>query len=535
MGELYKLLKQGVKFDWREEHQTAFERIKNALLTAPVLKYADFKEPFILLTDASKTAISYILLQKDKEGNIHPVNYGARALLRAETNYGISDLELLALVQGVKTYHVFLANSKFTCYTDHLSCTFLDQIKGSAGRLGRWSLFLQAYDFEVKYKSGDSKIIQVADALSRRVYPEYMGKDMDEQIDEFIMTVGNAAEESTYEEKERRHWQIWELECEEDSGGTIGMMGKEADEDGEKTGVGDGQDQANEEITEGEKEGGYIAEGAQTTIGFEGEQMGELQRKCPEVNLWIEFLEEGKLPLNEAVAKQIILTADKYGMIDGTLYHFYESRNPGVTEVKGTIKQLVVPVEKRAELIRHYHCYNGHPGFQRLYDTLRNKYFWPRRMYSDLYEVCMTCDVCQRAKRVNRKPVPLRHLPEAGLFDFFSLDTIGPLPESLLGYKYALTVQDWFSGYPEIIPLKSLKAGEIADALYQVFTRTGVPLKIMSDLHASLISEIMNKLTQVLKIKHLRSSSVHHQSILVERLHRTIGQTFRAYIGEQNG
>ena len=61
-----------------------------------------------------------------------------------------------------------------------------------------------------------------------------------------------------------------------------------------------------------------------------------------------------------------------------------------------------------------------------------------------------------------------------------------------------------------------------------------MPLKIMSDLHASLISEIMNKLTQVLKIKHLRSSSVHHQSILVERLHRTIGQTFRAYIGEQN-
>ena len=147
----------------------------------------------------------------------------------------------------------------------------------------------------------------------------------------------------------------------------------------------------------------------------------------------------------------------------------------------------------------------------------------------------MTCDVCQRAKRVNRKPVPLRHLPEAGLFDFLSLDTIGALPESPLGYKYALTVQDWFSGYPEIIPLKSLKAGEIADALYQVFTGTGVPLRIMSDLHASLMSEIMNKLTQVLRIKHLKSSSVHHQSILVERLHRTIGQTFRAYIGEQSG
>ena len=273
MGDLYKLLRQGVKFEWRKEHQTAFDRIKNALLTAPVLKYADFKEPFILLTDASKTAISYTLLQKDKEGNIHPVNYGGRALLRAVVNYGISDLELLALVQGVKTNHVFLANSKFTCYTDHLSCTFLDRKKGSAGRLGRWSLYLQAYDFEVKYKSSDSKIIQVADALSRRVYPEYVGKDMDEQIDEFIITVGNAAEEYTHEQRERRQWKIWELEGEEDRRRTIGMVRQEAGRVDEGTGEKDVEDQANERGAEREMEGEDIAEETQTTIDFEGEQM----------------------------------------------------------------------------------------------------------------------------------------------------------------------------------------------------------------------------------------------------------------------
>ena len=50
-----------------------------------------------------------------------------------------------------------------------------------------------------------------------------------------------------------------------------------------------------------------IAEGTQTTIDFEGEQMGELQRECPEVKLWIDFLEEGKLPPDDAVAKQITL------------------------------------------------------------------------------------------------------------------------------------------------------------------------------------------------------------------------------------
>ena len=99
------------------------------------------------------------------------------------------------------------------------------------------------------------------------------------------------------------------------------------------------------------------------------------------MKLWIDFLEEGKLPLDDAVAKQITLTADKYGMIDGTLYHFYESRNPGVTEVKGVIKQLVVPRGRRAELIRHYHHHNGHPGLQRLYDNLKNRYYWPRQTY----------------------------------------------------------------------------------------------------------------------------------------------------------
>ncbi|VDH91423.1 Hypothetical predicted protein [Mytilus galloprovincialis] len=82
----------------------------------------------------------------------------------------IRDLEYLALVEGVKQYHVYLASRKFTIYTDHEALLHTQKLTKEkiTGRLARWAMFLQSYDYEIIYKKGTAN--GNADALSRRPY-----------------------------------------------------------------------------------------------------------------------------------------------------------------------------------------------------------------------------------------------------------------------------------------------------------------------------------------------------------------------------
>ncbi len=63
--------------------QGALETLKQALITAPVLPYPDFKEPFIVVTDASKRAIGAVLSQKDENRRDHSIHYASRRLNEA--------------------------------------------------------------------------------------------------------------------------------------------------------------------------------------------------------------------------------------------------------------------------------------------------------------------------------------------------------------------------------------------------------------------------------------------------------------------
>ena len=116
---LYKLLGESTKFEFTEECKTAFEKLKQALVTAPILRYPDFDKEFVLYCDSSDYSISYILGQKDNEGREVVIHYGHQALRPAEINYPFTHKEGLALVEGIKYYHIYLIGRKFTVFTDH--------------------------------------------------------------------------------------------------------------------------------------------------------------------------------------------------------------------------------------------------------------------------------------------------------------------------------------------------------------------------------------------------------------------------------
>ena len=112
----------------------SFQAIKHKLVNAPILAYPDTDKEFTLITDASGVAIGYILSQRDNEQREQVITYGGRALRKAER-----ELEGLAIIEGIKSYHPYLANSHFTVVTDHMALKYLMNVKADTGRIARWA------------------------------------------------------------------------------------------------------------------------------------------------------------------------------------------------------------------------------------------------------------------------------------------------------------------------------------------------------------------------------------------------------------
>ncbi|CAG9093180.1 unnamed protein product [Plutella xylostella] len=161
---LTKLTKKTEPWQWCIEQERAFQQIKTALTTAPILRQANHHLPFVLKTDASQYAIGAALLQGEGE-NEHPVEYASRLLNNAERNYSVTEKEALAIVWAISRFRGYIEGTKFITITDHQPLKWLMSLKTPTGRLARWALQLQPYEFEIQYMPGRTNVL--ADLLSR--------------------------------------------------------------------------------------------------------------------------------------------------------------------------------------------------------------------------------------------------------------------------------------------------------------------------------------------------------------------------------
>lgn len=162
---LNKLLRKNATYQWTPEQQEAFEQLKQRLIQAPILIYPNFDEEFILLTDASTIGLGAILAQKDTEGNERVIAYASRSLSKPEKNYSATELECLAVVWAVGHFHAYLHGKRFTLVTDHSALCYLFNSATPTGRLARWVMKLQPYDFKIIHRAGRKH--SNVDSLSR--------------------------------------------------------------------------------------------------------------------------------------------------------------------------------------------------------------------------------------------------------------------------------------------------------------------------------------------------------------------------------
>ncbi|XP_076062417.1 uncharacterized protein LOC143037752 [Oratosquilla oratoria] len=163
---LHNLLKKSApnRVSWGETEERAFHKLKSYLCSSPILQLPNPRKPFTLRTDASQDAVGAVLLQ-EQDGWLYPVAYHSRKLRAAERNYSTIERELLGIVDGIKKFQFYLYGGKFVLETDHMPLEHLKPSKTANARLTRWGLYLQQFDYTLRYIKGSENL--GADLLSR--------------------------------------------------------------------------------------------------------------------------------------------------------------------------------------------------------------------------------------------------------------------------------------------------------------------------------------------------------------------------------
>ena len=110
---LRQLTKANAQFHWKEQHETAFSRLKTALSKSPVLAHYNLSAPTRLVTDASPWAVGAVLLQQQPDMSYRPIAYGSRLLTSTEMKYAQIEREALAIVFGCEHFHAYSYGRSF--------------------------------------------------------------------------------------------------------------------------------------------------------------------------------------------------------------------------------------------------------------------------------------------------------------------------------------------------------------------------------------------------------------------------------------
>lgn len=157
---LHALTEKDTPFQWSPNCEEAFQKLLHCLSSTPVLGYPDFQQQFVVETDASNIGLGAVLRQENAV-----IEYASRTLNKAERNYSATEKECLGVVWALQKFAMYLEGSPFKVITDHKPLTYLLSLKEPRGKLARWRVELDTFDFEIEHRPG--KLMAVPDALSR--------------------------------------------------------------------------------------------------------------------------------------------------------------------------------------------------------------------------------------------------------------------------------------------------------------------------------------------------------------------------------
>jgi len=471
------LLKKGVPFRWSPIAQQAFDKLKEAFTTAPILKHFDPTRPVILEADSSNRALGSVASQRDDSGVLHPIAFYSRKFNAAELNYEIYDKEMLAIVETMDKWRHYFEGSghKTTVISDHKNLLWFTETKVYNRRQARWAEKMSRFDFIIVFRPG--KLSGKPDALSRR--PDHMHGELS------IPT-----QATTFLRPDQVDTSLLDPLTFDANSGIFAL----------NTTVSRSMDVDNE-----------LAESIKTSLPDDRN-----------IGPYLHLLREPTQPREDdvkAFLEPFSLHDDGLVLHNGLVYI------PENDDLKLQILRS-----------RHDSYTAGHLGHEKTIELITRDYYWPR-MRQFIKEYINTCDTCSRNKSPRHKPHGKLHplsIPPVP-WSSVSMDFIVELPMSD-EYNAIYVCVDRLTKMAHFCPTTTEATSEITAQLYlrHIFKHHGLPDDIVSDRGTQFVSKFTATLLELLDIKGNKSTAYHPQSDgQTERVNQVLEQYLRIFCDYQ--
>lgn len=488
-GPLYRITGRKVDWQWGPIEHRAFEKLKNMMTSAPTLVFPDPKRAIRLKTDASGYAVGGILEQQGLKGEWRPVAFWSKALRPEQQNYPAVEREALAMVAMVTHFRPYLEGREFELISDAQALQYVIRRRSENERLGRWGQILQAKGVNVVHRSG--KHMSEVDALSR--YPLAPREELlceTEALDRLLE--GYSLDEETEDDQEQR---------EEDKADHAEMVAV---------------------LTSAAKGGERLKEDVPEAPSYK--EIVDQQRQDREIDILVRYL-SGE-DLSEAEQRHYILRrAKECKVVDGALYL--------VDEEQGK-PRLWVPEGLQGQLVAALHHLSGHFGTNKTMAEVARRYYWVG-LKKAVKEYNIRCKRCAERRAGGFKVPQVKTVQSSRPWELVSIDIVGPLPESISGNRYVLTLIDHFTRLADGIAVKRKDAETVAKALLNLIHRHGAPERLLTDRGMEFQARLTKVMLEELGIRGVSTSGYYPQcNGKVERMHRTLGNVLSHLVNKDH-
>ena len=467
---------------WKPCHAAAFKQLKTELLHDNTLAYPDSGKPYTLYTDASKRAMSAVLMQECSKGNLKPIGYWSKLFKGSQRNWAALVKEARAVYEAVKHFSVFIKGCHTVLRCDHKPLERFLHTNTKNEMVNRWSLDIQEYDIDFKWVATNENLSDCLSRMTSGVYqpPDYTDDNRydfppwpscNAPVDQSTQATSLATTEPPVQDIPRKNKP---LATDEESARLMGIADKMV-----------------------------ITDMTRMTI----DQVKFLQSK-------------------DGYCKRILARKDSitekngtFHVIDGLLYKQINCTTD-MSERRSSLA-LVIPRPLQLSVILNMHAELAHAKKDRLLNAMRLKVYW-KHMYTQVTEFCKGCKICQFRTMKANQPKQLSIHPPTGpgqriAMDLWSMD-----------HRVALTAICLFSQYPFAVAIKDKSAESVAEAAQDILAHFRNPKEILTDRGTEFENHLFRKLCTERGINHVAGAPHSPQTNgILERFHGYLNAAVR--------